>query len=128
MPLGGFRDFSRIVASDPQMWHDIFFANKKAILNAVDGFEKQLTTLRKLIEDENSQALMGVLGHAQAARQHFNHMLANKPLMEKNKVTTQQFTILPGQKNSKVSLPCQVTNLCHTVPLCLVLLPKVLRM
>ena len=95
---GGFRDFSRIAASDPQMWHDIFFANKKAILNAVDGFEKQLTTLRKLIEDENSQALMGVLGHAQAARQHFNHMLANKPLMEKNKVTTQQFTILPGQK------------------------------
>ena len=96
---GGFRDFSRIAASDPQMWHDIFFANKKAILNAVDGFEKQLATLRKLIEDENSQALMGVLGHAQAARQHFNHMLANKPLMEKNKVTTQQFTILPGQKN-----------------------------
>ncbi|QXW24957.1 bifunctional prephenate dehydrogenase/3-phosphoshikimate 1-carboxyvinyltransferase [Acinetobacter johnsonii] len=96
---GGFRDFSRIAASDPQMWHDIFFANKKAILNAVDGFEKQLKTLRQLIEDENSQALMGVLGHAQAARQHFNHMLANKPLMEKNKVTTQQFTILPGQKN-----------------------------
>ena len=37
---GGFRDFSRIAASDPQMWHDIFFANKTAILNAVDGFEK----------------------------------------------------------------------------------------
>ncbi|WP_374571001.1 bifunctional prephenate dehydrogenase/3-phosphoshikimate 1-carboxyvinyltransferase [Acinetobacter sp.] len=104
---GGFRDFSRIAASDPQMWHDIFFANKKAILNAVDGFEKQLATLRKLIEDENSQALMGLLGHAQAARQHFNHMLANKPLMEKNKVTTQQFTILPGQKafQGKFSVP-----------------------
>ncbi|WP_180088496.1 bifunctional prephenate dehydrogenase/3-phosphoshikimate 1-carboxyvinyltransferase [Acinetobacter sp. YH12219] len=95
---GGFRDFSRIAASDPHMWHDIFFANKKAILNAVDGFEKQLAILRKLIEDENSQALMGLLGHAQAARQHFNHMLAKKPLMEKNKVTTQQFKILPGPK------------------------------
>ena len=35
-----------------------------------------------------------------AARQHFNHMLANKPLMEKNKVT-QQFTILPGEKTFK---------------------------
>ncbi|KAB0624872.1 bifunctional prephenate dehydrogenase/3-phosphoshikimate 1-carboxyvinyltransferase [Acinetobacter gandensis] len=95
---GGFRDFSRIAASDPHMWHDIFFANKKAILNAVDGFERQLAVLRKLIEDENSQALMGLLGHAQAARQHFNHMLAKKPLMEKNKVTTQQFKILPGAK------------------------------
>ncbi len=58
------------------MWHDIFFANKTAILNAVDGFEKQLTVLRKLIENEDSHALMGLLGHAQAARQHFNHMLA----------------------------------------------------
>lgn len=94
---GGFRDFSRIAASDPQMWHDIFFANKKAVLNAVDGFEQQLAMIRKLIEDEDSQALMGLLGHAQAARQHFNHMLAKKPFMEKNKVT-QQFTIQPGAK------------------------------
>ena len=97
---GGFRDFSRIAASDPQMWHDIFFANKKAILNAVDGFETQLANLKKLIEDEDSHALMGMLGHAQAARQHFNHMLANKPLMEKNKMT-QQFTILPGTHTFK---------------------------
>jgi 3-phosphoshikimate 1-carboxyvinyltransferase len=73
---GGFRDFSRIAASDPQMWHDIFFANKTAILNAVDGFEQQLSVLKKLIAQEDSQALMGLLGHAQAARQHFNHMLA----------------------------------------------------
>lgn len=94
---GGFRDFSRIAASDPHMWHDIFFANKKAILTAVDGFEKQLATLRQLIEDENSTALMEVLQHAQAARQHFNHMLAQKTLMENNNVT-QQFTILPGSK------------------------------
>lgn len=104
---GGFRDFSRIAASNPQMWHDIFFANKKAILNAVDGFENQLATIRKLIEDEDSHALMGLLGHAQAARQHFNHMLAQKPFMESNKVTTQQFTILPGKKSfqGKFSVP-----------------------
>jgi 3-phosphoshikimate 1-carboxyvinyltransferase len=93
---GGFRDFSRIAASDPQMWHDIFFANKTAILKAVDGFEQQLAIIRGLIEKEDSQALMGLLGHAQAARQHFNHMLAQKPLMEKDKVT-QQFTIQPQQ-------------------------------
>ncbi len=95
---GGFRDFSRIAASDPQMWHDIFFANKTAILNAVDGFEQQLAVIRKLIEDEDSQELMGLLGHAQAARQHFNHMLAQKPLLENTQVT-QQFTIEPGAKN-----------------------------
>ena len=93
---GGFRDFSRIAASDPRMWHDIFFGNKDAILNAVDGFETQLAKIRQLIENEDSQALMGLLGHAQAARQHFNYMLAKKPVMEKNKVT-QKFTILPQQ-------------------------------
>lgn len=103
---GGFRDFSRIAASDPQMWHDIFFANKKAILNAVDGFEAQLAIIRKLIEEEDSQTLMGLLGHAQAARQHFNHMLVKKPFMEKSKVT-QQFTIHPGAKKfqGKFSVP-----------------------
>ncbi|UIZ56599.1 bifunctional prephenate dehydrogenase/3-phosphoshikimate 1-carboxyvinyltransferase [Acinetobacter sp. SCLZS86] len=94
---GGFRDFSRIAASDPQMWHDIFFSNKTALLKAVDGFESQLAIIRQLIEQEDSHALMGLLGHAQAARQHFNHMLANKPFMENNHVT-QQFTILPGAK------------------------------
>ncbi|MCA4788670.1 MULTISPECIES: bifunctional prephenate dehydrogenase/3-phosphoshikimate 1-carboxyvinyltransferase [Acinetobacter] len=94
---GGFRDFSRIAASDPQMWHDIFFANKTALLKAVDGFESQLAIIRQLIEQEDSHALMGLLGHAQAARQHFNHMLAKKPFMENNNVT-QQFTILPGAK------------------------------
>ena len=103
---GGFRDFSRIAASDPEMWHDIFFANKTAILNAVDGFEAQLKSLRQLIETDDSHALMGMLGHAQAARQHFNHMLAKKPLMEKNKVT-QQFNILPGSHrfNGKFTIP-----------------------
>ena len=94
---GGSRDFSRIAASDPQMWHDIFFANKTALLKAVDGFESQLAIIRQLIEQEDSHALMGLLGHAQAARQHFNYMLAKKPFMENNHVT-QQFTILPGAK------------------------------
>lgn len=91
---GGFRDFSRIAASDPNMWHDIFFANKTAILNAVDGFEAQLKTIRHLIETDNSQSLMGLLKNAQAARQHFNYMLNKHTVMEKEQVT-QKFTILP---------------------------------
>ncbi len=94
---GGFRDFSRIAASDPQMWHDIFFANKNAILNAVEGFEQQLASLKQYIQQDDSQALMGLLGHAQAAREHFNHMLAQKPFMENTQVT-QQFIIAPGPK------------------------------
>lgn len=92
---GGFRDFSRIAASDPQMWHDIFIANKSAILTAVDDFERQLSQFRQLIETEQSQILMSKLSHARAARQHFNHMLTRQPLMEQQTVS-QQFTISPG--------------------------------
>ncbi|MDO4224239.1 MAG: bifunctional prephenate dehydrogenase/3-phosphoshikimate 1-carboxyvinyltransferase, partial [Acinetobacter sp.] len=94
---GGFRDFSRIAASDPQMWHDIFFANKTALLKAVHGFEQQLQQFKRLIEQEDSHALMATLGQAQAARQHFNHMLTKTPLMEKQTMS-QQFTIQPHSK------------------------------
>lgn len=76
---GGFRDFSRIAASDPKMWHDIFFANKNALISALDEYRDYLATLRQLIINNDSTALMGLLGRAQAARRHFGHMLASTP-------------------------------------------------
>ncbi|TXD97881.1 bifunctional prephenate dehydrogenase/3-phosphoshikimate 1-carboxyvinyltransferase [Psychrobacter frigidicola] len=76
---GGFRDFSRIAASDPKMWHDIFFANQSAIVSALDEYSVCLQTMRQLIIDKDSTALMGLLGRAQAARRHFGHMLASTP-------------------------------------------------
>ena len=76
---GGFRDFTRIAASDPKMWHDIFFANKSAIVSALDEYSVYLQEIRQLIIDEDSTALMGILGRAQAARRHFGHMLASTP-------------------------------------------------
>ncbi|MGO2020310.1 prephenate dehydrogenase/arogenate dehydrogenase family protein, partial [Psychrobacter sp.] len=63
---GGFRDFSRIAASDPKMWHDIFFANESAIVSALDEYGVYLQTMRQLIIDKDSTALMGLLGRAQA--------------------------------------------------------------
>lgn len=96
---GGLRDFSRIAASDPQMWHDIFLANRTSVLKALDGFEQQLKTLRGLIEQQDSEQLVGLLGRAQAARQHFSHMLAKTPYLESssmNSNTSQQFSIQAG--------------------------------
>lgn len=106
---GGLRDFSRIAASDPQMWHDIFLANKVSVLKAIDAFEQQLSQLKQLIEQENSEQLIGLLGRAQAARQHFSHMLAKTPYMQKsmqnhrqnldrNSNVTEQFIIQAGGK------------------------------
>ena len=66
---GGFRDFTRIAASSPVMWRDIFSANKGELLKTLDLFSEDLTKLRALIEQEDSTGLMGVLTRAKAARE-----------------------------------------------------------
>ncbi len=73
---GGFRDFTRIAASDPRMWHDIFLANREAVLRALDAFEEGTATLKQAINAGDSAALLGIFTRARAAREHFTHMLA----------------------------------------------------
>jgi len=46
---GGFRDFTRIAASDPVMWRDIFLANREAILDILGRFDEDLTSLQRAI-------------------------------------------------------------------------------
>jgi len=46
---GGFRDFTRIAASDPTMWRDIFLANREAILELLQRFSEDLTALQRAI-------------------------------------------------------------------------------
>ena len=94
---GGFRDFTRIAASDPLMWHDIFLANREAVLSALDAFEAGTKRLREAITTENGDALLGVFTRARAAREHFTHMLAGTAYaksMTQNKEL--RFTVEPG--------------------------------
>jgi cyclohexadieny/prephenate dehydrogenase len=46
---GGFRDFTRIAASDPTMWRDVFLSNKDAVLEMLQRFSEDLTALQKAI-------------------------------------------------------------------------------
>ncbi|MGM8891193.1 bifunctional prephenate dehydrogenase/3-phosphoshikimate 1-carboxyvinyltransferase [Psychrobacter sp. 1Y1] len=92
---GGFRDFTRIAASDPKMWHDIFFANQSAIVSALDEYGDYLQTMRQLIIDKDSTALMGLLGRAQAARRHFGHMLASTPYTDTSAMSA-SYNITPS--------------------------------
>jgi cyclohexadieny/prephenate dehydrogenase len=46
---GGFRDFTRIAASDPTMWRDVFLANKDAVLDMLQRFSEDLTALQRAI-------------------------------------------------------------------------------
>jgi prephenate dehydrogenase len=54
---GGLRDFTRIAASNPIMWRDVFIQNKKNTLEIVDKFIKNLENLKKAIENEDGKKL-----------------------------------------------------------------------
>ena len=54
---GGFRDFTRIAASDPTMWRDIFLANKEAVLEMLGRFNEDVAALTKAIRRGDGEAL-----------------------------------------------------------------------
>ncbi|MEC7734512.1 MAG: prephenate/arogenate dehydrogenase family protein [Pseudomonadota bacterium] len=54
---GGFRDFTRIAASDPIMWRDIFISNSSAVLEMLNYFSKDLDDLKTAIENNDSDFL-----------------------------------------------------------------------
>ena len=54
---GGLRDFTRIAASNPIMWRDIFIQNKKNTSKMIDNFIENLEDLKKAIEKEDGKKL-----------------------------------------------------------------------
>ena len=68
---GGFRDFTRIASSSPQMWHDIVLANKSALLETIDLFTEHLATMRQQIENNDGDALLTTFERAKQARDDF---------------------------------------------------------
>lgn len=54
---GGFRDFTRIAASDPVMWRDVFLTNKDAVLEMLGRFNEDLTALQRAIRRGDGDAL-----------------------------------------------------------------------
>lgn len=65
----GFRDFTRIAASSPEMWRDIALANRPALLAELDGYIAALQTLRQALNDEDAAALLTIFSRARAARE-----------------------------------------------------------
>ncbi len=57
---GGFRDFTRIAASDPTMWRDVFLTNKEAVLEMLSRFSEDLIALRRAIRRDEGQTLYDV--------------------------------------------------------------------
>jgi prephenate dehydrogenase len=64
----GFRDFTRIAGSSPEMWRDISLANRNALLAELDAYTAQLAQLRSLLAASEGAGLEQMYARAQAAR------------------------------------------------------------
>lgn len=93
---GGFRDFTRIAASDPLMWHDIFLANRDSVLAVLDHFTSDLEQLRQAIDQRDGAALLQVFSRAKAARDHFSKMLSGQAYVTTMTQNNLIFRLQPG--------------------------------
>jgi prephenate dehydrogenase len=65
---GGFRDFTRIASSHPEMWRDICIANRDRVLNELSHYEKKLAIVKRLLEAGDAAALEQLFTEAREAR------------------------------------------------------------
>lgn len=66
---GGLRDFTRIAASDPIMWRDIFIDNSENILKVIDNFSSNLNEIKKAIENKNGDKLIKIFSSTKQVRE-----------------------------------------------------------
>ena len=65
----GFRDFTRIAGSSPEMWRDIALANREAVLAELDAYLAALQALRQAVDAEDADALLKMFSRARDARE-----------------------------------------------------------
>ena len=65
---GGFRDFTRIAASDPTMWRDVFLNNRDAVLDVLGRFNEDLAVLQRAIRDGDGDKLFAFFTRTRAIR------------------------------------------------------------
>jgi prephenate dehydrogenase len=68
---GGFRDFTRIASSHPEMWRDICVANGDRLVSEIEKYEEQLRTVKKLVEARDAAALERLFTEAREAREQW---------------------------------------------------------
>ncbi len=70
---GAFRDFTRIAASDPTMWRDIFLANRDAVLEMLGTFVEDLATLTRAMRSADGETLLHHFTKVRAIRKYIAH-------------------------------------------------------
>ena len=66
---GGFRDFTRIASSSPEMWRDIALANRAALLEEIKDYQRELANLERLLGEGDGRGVEQLFARAQAARE-----------------------------------------------------------
>jgi prephenate dehydrogenase len=64
----GFRDFTRIAASNPTMWRDVFLSNKDAVLDMIERFSEDLSHLKRAIVEDDGDTLFDTFTRTRAVR------------------------------------------------------------
>ena len=69
---GGFADFTRIASSSPEMWHDICFSNREALIRTLEMFSSHIDDIKLAIEKSESDELLKIFRRAKEVRDKFN--------------------------------------------------------
>jgi len=75
---GGLRDFTRVAASHPEMWRDIFYMNREPLLRALAAYRRSLDGLEAAIRAGDGEALLRGLGRARLAREEMDRSTARR--------------------------------------------------
>ncbi|RJX33274.1 MAG: prephenate dehydrogenase/arogenate dehydrogenase family protein [Oxalobacter sp.] len=67
----GFRDFTRIAGSSPEMWRDITLANRSMLISMLDSYLEQLHRIRDMVAQADGDAIHAIYANAQRARQNW---------------------------------------------------------
>jgi len=70
---GGFRDFTRIASSSPEMWRDIALCNRKALLDKMEDFQMTLSDIATALKNDDGDRLLQVFTEAKNVRENWIH-------------------------------------------------------
>lgn len=74
MAAGGFRDFTRIAGSSPEMWRDICLANRDSLLREMQHYQTELDRLMALIKSDDAKGLLATFANAREVRRRWLEM------------------------------------------------------
>lgn len=75
---GGFRDFTRIAASDPVMWRDIALSNRDAVISLLDEYSDAIDRFREQLQDRDGKSMALMFSRAREARRDWAEMVEGR--------------------------------------------------